>query len=171
MKKNLIPKIFLLLYLLTFFTSIEFKSPVKYQILEILQNKEAEFDKIAKKFDAKIFNIKEIENVSLNSKYFDRPVVLDTLILGWKKIDRIYLIQAQIINSQNKFIIAELECSETLFKKLQELKKPSAILIGKISSISFGRIKCNVESLFERKKLYLFKDKILIKGKCLDLVA
>ncbi|MFA7229342.1 MAG: hypothetical protein WC061_09930, partial [Melioribacteraceae bacterium] len=95
---------------------------------------------LLQKFDARLFNIN-------SGDILNRPVVLDTLMMGIFRKDGQDFLRAEVRCGGDKKYYAELRCGSEIINAYRRTKSNSAFLVAKISRIDDCAVVAEADSL------------------------
>ena len=114
-------------------------------------------------FDAELFDIN-------SARLLNRPVVLDSSLIGIREKEGHYFLRAEISVKSSKKYFAELKCSREIADTFYRTKSNSALLAAKISRIDDYSLFAEADSLDGGKSQFNIGKSILLSGECLALV-
>ena len=104
-----------------------------------------------------------------DKEILNKPVVLDSIILGIKKSGDDYFIKAKVKSSCEKKYFAELKCSEEIADQFNHTKSNSAYLAAKILKIDGVNMVAEADSLNGSNTELQLGNVYLLTGECLAL--
>jgi hypothetical protein len=104
-----------------------------------------------------------IENI------FNKPVVLDTVILGIKEDHGDYYIHAKVNTDCSKKYFANFKCSRKIVERFNHSKSNYAFLAAKITRAIDYKLTAEADSLEGQKSQLSLGNAVLLNGECLAL--
>ena len=97
----------------------------------------------------------------------EKPVVLDSIILGIKKEGQDYYIKARIKSACTKKYFAELKCDKEIIEQVNHAKSSAAYLAVKIYKVDGCNMVAETDTLDGSKSELYLGNAYLLSGECL----